>query len=192
MTVQNQKEIANKVYRMLRLADPDCLLAGGAPRDWYFGNEANDLDFYFCSTASTMRTTGNQLKSLGFEGVKHISDPYTSELYKCMEGLVRIWECVVDGMKVQLIQLAEPKYRWKVVDNMDVSICKVYYVPDTQTVKLHKDFKLTIVSNIMFLKDGYEWSHKHAVKMAERFQNFSRGTRETAIQRVLNQTLENV
>lgn len=191
MKIEDQKAVADKVYKMLQLADPDCLLAGGAPRDWYFGNEANDLDFYFCSTANTMSRTKRQLESIGFEGVTHTSSPYTSELYRCMEGLVRIWECVVDGIKVQLIQLAEPKYRWKVVDNMDISICKAYYLPSGD-IKLHRDFKLTLVSNIMFLKDGYDWNHKHAMKMTERFPKLARGTKETATQGLVMKALESI
>ena len=162
----------------------------GAPRDWYFGNDANDLDFYFCSTANTMTRTKWQLEKVGFNGVEHTQTPMQSGLYQSMEGLVRIWECCVDGIKVQLIQLSGPKHRWKVVDNTDVSICKAYYLANGQ-IKLHNDCKLTFASGVMFLKDGYCWSDKHAVKMMERFgKEFTCGTKDSAIKRILVGALE--
>lgn len=189
-TIEFQKEVAAKVYKMLQLADPDCLLAGGAARDWYFETLCNDLDFYFCSTACTMGSTKRQLEAIGLKGVKHIADPYTSDLYKSMEGLLRIWECDVDGMKVQLIQLQSAKYRWKVVENMDISICKAYCKPNMSIV-LTKDFKLTLASGIMFLKPGYSWSDKHAVKMRERYQGrFCAGTKEQAQDKLVRKALE--
>lgn len=191
MTIKQQKEVASKVYSMLQLADPDCLLAGGAPRDWYFETPCNDLDFYFCSTACTMGSTKRQLEAIGFEGVKHVSDPFTSELYKSMEGLVRIWECVVDEMKVQFIQLATPQYRWKVVNNMDVSICKAHCTSKDLNIVLHEDFKLTLASGIMFLKEGYAWDQKHAIKMQDRFKGVLYcGDKGQAIANIVRKALE--
>ena len=190
MSIDKQKLIAKNVYDKLCLADPDCLLAGGAPRDWYFGEPCNDLDFYFCSTACTMGSTKRQLENIGFEGVKHISDPFTSELYKSMEGLVRIWECLVDGMKVQLIQLANSAHRWRVVDNMDISVCKAYCRQSDMSIVLNRDFKLTVASGIMFLKAGYTWDQKHALKMQERFKGkFVAGSKEQAVDEIVSKTV---
>lgn len=31
MSIEEQKEIANKIYENLRIVDPHCILAGGAP-----------------------------------------------------------------------------------------------------------------------------------------------------------------
>lgn len=38
MTIEQQKATAQSVYEKLKVIDPHCVLAGGAPRDWYFGN----------------------------------------------------------------------------------------------------------------------------------------------------------
>lgn len=191
MNIGQQQDVAKKVYKRLQLADPDCLLAGGAPRDWYFNQPCNDLDFYFCSTACTMGSTKRQLEAIGFNDVRHVSDPFTSELYKSMDGLRRIWECVVDGMKIQFIQLESAKYRWAVVNNMDISICKAYCSSKELKITLHEDFKLTVASGIMFLKDGYYWDQKHALKMQERFKGiFSPGDKGQAIARLIHKSLE--
>lgn len=184
MSTEEQKEIANKIYENLRIVDPHCILAGGAPRDWYFNKEAKDLDFYFVSTARTINAARKQLEALFGQGnIKLLMDKdghRPNEMYKCMPNLLRIWEMKFGGQDVQLIQLGGFGSTWKVLDNMDVSICKAYYLPE-QGVKLHPDFKLTLASKIMFVKDGYEWNMKHGQKMIEYFKNeFYAGTKEQA------------
>ena len=46
MNIQEQQKVADVVLSLLETLDPKAVLAGGAPRDWYFGKEATDLDFY--------------------------------------------------------------------------------------------------------------------------------------------------
>lgn len=173
MSIKSQKETANSIYERLRLADPHCILAGGAPRDWYFNKEAKDLDFYFVSTATTINATRKQLEGVLDTKVSLLMDKEDhkpSEVYQSMPNLIRIWELMVDGMSVQLMQLSKPGDQWKVVDNMDVSICKAWYLPE-QGIQMHRDFKLTIASGSMFLKENYTWDMKHAQKMLSYFKN---------------------
>ncbi|MNQ25269.1 hypothetical protein D3C85_384840 [compost metagenome] len=188
MNIEQQKQLADKVYDMLTLIDPNCVLAGGAPRDWYLGTAANDLDFYFCSTGSTVKSVEKQLNRAGFK-VKASICPVQSELYEYMPGLVRIWNCESEAMKVQFIQMSDQKYRWDVVSNMDVSICKAWY-SHNGNIKLHQDFKLTVASGIMFLKDKYSWDNKHSLKMKKRFSGkFYAGTREQATSSLVSKVL---
>jgi len=188
LNIERQKQIAQEVYASLTLIDPSCILAGGAPRDWYLGTEANDLDFYFCSTASTVGRVKEQLNRLGFE-VQPSVCPLDSGLYESMPGLVRIWNCDQEDIKIQFIEMTDPKHRWDVVNNMDVSICKAWYTQKGQIV-LHQDFKLTLASKIMFLKEGYNWSNKHGRKMIERFDTkFAAGTKEQAVNSVVSKAL---
>ena len=138
-----QQAVADNILSKIRLVDPGAILAGGAPRDWYLGYTANDLDFYFCSTGMTAGAVKKQLKAVGVENVESSSDFHTTELYSTMEGLVRIWNTEVSGTKVQLIQLDTPQNRWQVVDRMDVSVCKVWYL--NGHINLHSDFKLSLI-----------------------------------------------
>ena len=190
MSIQEQQAIAMRLYDKLKLIDPNCVLAGGAPRDWYLGAECNDLDFYFCSTGSTLGVVKKQLKTvLGVE-VDPLAKPQQSELYKYMPGLQRIWNAEIEGMDVQLIEMADRQHRYKVVDNMDVSICKAWYSHSGE-IRLHRDFKLTLGSKIMFLRDGYAWSNKHGTKMRERFKGkYEAGTLEQAERVILRKALE--
>lgn len=190
-----QKAIAGTILERLKLIDPYCLLAGGAPRDWFYNKPANDLDFYFVSVANTVETNRKQLQNcLGVDVnmlMERDGQVRDNELYSSMPNLKRIWECVIEGQKVQLIQMTHNGDQFKVVDNMDVSICKAYWLGFGTEVKLHKDFKLSQLSGMIFLKDGYTWDGKHAIKMKERFKNFSTGTKEMAEARLLRQTLSN-
>lgn len=178
MEIEDQKEVAKEVYRKLKIIDPHCLLAGGAPRDWYFNQKCNDLDFYYVSTARTLSPCRKQLEKV-FEGVeiKTLSEihDYGDELehknlYKKMPDLVRVWQMRVDGITVQLVQLLVSGSQFKVVDAMDVSICKIWADVD---LNLHPspDFKKTIASNLMFLGEGYSWEDPHPNKMRERFKD---------------------
>lgn len=104
-----QKAIAGTILERLKLIDPYCLLAGGAPRDWFYNKPANDLDFYFVSVANTVETNRKQLQNcLGvdvnmlMERDEQVRD---NEPYSYMPNIKRIWECVIEGQKVHLIQM---------------------------------------------------------------------------------------
>jgi len=51
LPISVEKSIADEVLSRLEVIDPTCILAGGAPRDWWLGQSCNDLDFYILSTA---------------------------------------------------------------------------------------------------------------------------------------------
>lgn len=55
-TVLEQKDIARELLCKLEITDPNCILAGGAPRDWWFDKVANDLDFYVYWGDNTTKT----------------------------------------------------------------------------------------------------------------------------------------
>ena len=178
--LEKQKEIAQTVYTKLKQVDPYAVLAGGAPRDWYFGEIANDLDFYFYSTGVTINAVENQLTNLLGVSVKVV--PYSKDAdrsnYKSMPFLRRVLECEVEGQKIQFMQLTEPSAQFKVVDAMSVSICKIWCTP-TLELKPHTDFLKSVTSKSMFLSEGYNWSDKHPSKVYERFQKkFGRSTKE--------------
>jgi len=88
--VDSQKELSRLVYRALSIIDPRCLLAGGAPRNWYFGELAKDLDFYI-QTPDDRRCYEQKgvFEGLGF-GVKESGD-IKHEQYEMMPCLKRVW-----------------------------------------------------------------------------------------------------
>ncbi len=96
-TLLEQQKIARDVYEKLTVIDPRCLLAGGAPRDWYFGYAARDLDFYI-ETRKNSRAyeVGQQLESLGFvEDDRGYSVSYSDAVYESMGCLKRVWNLLL-------------------------------------------------------------------------------------------------
>lgn len=193
-TIEQQKKVAQDIYKKLKIIDPYSLLAGGALRDWYFGNLANDLDFYFFSTGVAVASVVNQLSSImgvKVDAVKYDEDSHQHGQYKSMPFLRRVLEAEIGGEKSQFMQLTEPDAQFKVVDAMDVSICKVWCGAD-MSIQMHQDFKITLASHGMFLSDGYNWSDRHPQKISDRFPEFHRSTRSDAVQKIVKDALNEV
>lgn len=193
-TIEQQKKVAQEIYEKLKIIDPYALLAGGAPRDWYFGSLANDLDFYFFSTGVTVSSVENQLSNImgvKVNAVKYDEDSHQHGQYKSMSFLRCVLEAEIEGEKVQFMQLTEPNAQFKVVDAMDVSICKVWCREDMR-VQMHQDFKITLASHTMFLSDGYNWSDRHPQKIADRFPKFGRSTKDAAVQQIVKNAINGV
>lgn len=73
MSIEKQKEVADKILNTLCLITDSCCLAGGAPAAWLCGREARDLDFFIKIVPSVAQLElirlllGVELKQLGKE-----------------------------------------------------------------------------------------------------------------------------
>lgn len=194
MNIAQQKDLADKLLSQLYSISPYVMLAGGAPRDWYFGKEAQDLDIYLYSHAITVKTMQKQLKSATGVDFRHNWELQRDDtsLYTSMPQLRRVFEAEIDSMKVQVMQLNNPEDEFKVINNMSTSICKVWYQGDGE-IHAHEDFKLTLASGVMFLNNGYDWTHPHPKKMRERYgKDFPPSTKEQAKQLVVSKALREI
>ena len=185
--MEEQQAIVARIMERLELVDPHCILAGGAPRDWYFGNPCNDLDFYLYSTASNQSVLKDQMsklfggvewntlgggdKTLSEEDISNISDNYK------MRVLRTVLEAEIDVMKVQLIFVMSDGDQFKVVEEINVSICRIYW--KYGKIIPHIDFIFTVKSGIAF--GNREWLSpicskeevpKHFWKMKDRFPQY--------------------
>ena len=194
MKIEEQKGVADELLDAIEKACPHVILAGGAPRDWYFGNPCNDLDIYYSlDPENTMGADTAILKYVLPEGMvlnKSVT-PHLNPLYKKMEALRRISTYTYRGMSVQLIRVHKQSDVYKVVGNMDCSICQVWY--KNKKIGLYRNFKTTVASNIMFLNKPYTWQDPHPVKMWERFgKTVQRGTEEQARNSLINKRLKEI
>lgn len=167
-TIENQKRVAKEILEKLSIIDPYAILAGGAPRDWYFDEEAKDLDFYYYTQERTMGASSKQLEFFFPKVIPSLREDGDWKLYEHMPGLKRVWNTTIEGIPVQFIQMDSEETRRNVVENMDVSICKISMNRFETT--LHRDFKLTVGSGKMFLKEGYSWNDPHPTKMIEKYK----------------------
>jgi hypothetical protein len=190
MNPDTQKVLADRILSDLKVISPYAVLAGGAPRDWYFGEEAKDLDFYLYSNAMTTKAARNQIASaLGISVDRVVLKAEHEEgLYRTMRCLRRIFDVYDYSMPVQIMQLNEPNDEFKVVDLMSTSICRIYY--EAGKLQPTKDFLLTARSKIMFVDADYNWTDPHPAKIAERFRGkFYIGTKQQAVDKLINQAL---
>jgi len=201
MTVEDQKRIAKDIMDKVKIIDPYAILAGGAPRDWYFGNLCNDLDIYYYSTGQTISVAKGQLECLFPDhSITNLSERYENSvvqdehmsMYNSMKFIRRVFETTVDGVRVQFIQLSEDRRQFDVVNAMDVSICQCWYNHYKDEIILSRNFKLTLASKIMFLPNGNNWADKHPFKMRERFPQFSAGEEDAAVRRAINESLRRI
>lgn len=176
MLITKQKNVAKRVFGMLNKVDIGCILAGGAPRDWRFGKPCRDLDFYFTAVDSRHTFTKKQLSLVGFDNIHSNQNIEEGGLYSTMKDIVRIWNTEIDGIPVQLIQMRTLKGRYKVVEEMDVSICKVWCKDDIE-VKTTSEFDQTILTKIITVKDGCEKGN-HLKKIKGYFPEYKIGTIE--------------
>jgi hypothetical protein len=195
ITIDQQKQIADEVLEKIELICPRAIIAGGAPRDWYFGTPSNDIDLYFSTQGDTQGVLLSQLSKL-FKGSEFdLKFEWSKEkeeerqcTYKVMKTLRRIIDFEYKGVKFQLMEMNTLQDLFKVVDSFSTSICKVWYKGGQ--IKRTQDFRLTEKTKIMFLNEDYEWSDPHPAKMKERFPSYTRGTKESAEKHMINRVLQ--
>ena len=125
--IENQKSIADEVLSLCENLDPTCIIAGGAPRDWFFDNPAKDLDVFMYFRPDLLKA--QILKLLK----KHICSTIEPLGWQDREGfnyernpnIFAVYEFVYKGEKVQLILLKKPS--WNIVDEFAFNICKAWY-----------------------------------------------------------------
>lgn len=140
-----QKAVADKCLSMIELIDPTAIVAGGAPRDWYFGKEASDIDiFFYFRTDLCLSVVEFQLQQIGFFGLKSLGkhELETDESqYSKNPSLRYVWETEVDGEVVQLILMDSPTFLGA-VSRFPLNICRIWY--KTGQINLTQDFKRAV------------------------------------------------
>jgi hypothetical protein len=176
--IEHQKAVADKVLSKLELLDKYCIVAGGAPRDWYLGNEASDIDVYLhypLSTKAQQRI--DLLNELGLNiQPKTYEDWQIPELYQTNHHISQLYNSVIQGEKVQVIFVNKPTFT-SVVDTFPISISKVWY--KNKKIKTTKEFEASIQHKILWKTvDQYKEDNKYLVKIRDRFSDYIYVTKE--------------
>ena len=127
MNISQQQFVADFLLHKLEAIDPFCILAGGAPRDWYFGREATDLDIYLhIPLNQNLQVFQKRLNAIGIRDAV-MSDVFNEDSPYKRNPLVRwVLSFVYDGVIIQLIVMTESTFT-SVVQYFPLSICKVYW-----------------------------------------------------------------
>lgn len=166
-----QKQVADTALDMMYLIDPYCIVAGGAPRDWYFGKEAADIDLFFhCPQASTQATMEEMLLRAGFKVTSTKTGDDIPDWYKKNPYLKTVYETEAFGVKVQLLRMS--KQTWdSVIDKFPLSICKAWY----KNGKAHyeKDFLRSVEFEAIYKTNTiYNNEHQYIQKVLAKFPQY--------------------
>lgn len=169
-TIELQKKVADKVLYAIEGFDPPCIVAGGAPRDWTLGNPASDIDLFFFYRINAVEWEVRKLleRALGQE-VSRLGAEEMTENYTTNPNIRRVWQSVVDGVTVQLIEMSIPT--WKVVDSFPLTICKVWYKNGIITPT--KEFEKSVEGSYIIKTDNmYANESRYLQKILAKFPDF--------------------
>ena len=170
MSIENQKKIANELLEKLEQIDPHCILAGGAPRDWYMGKEANDLDFYVYGYGWSIGLILKRFKNIGIFGLVNLGEgPRPNTVYSSMKHLRCVYETTYKGQKIQIMIMNQPTFS-SVVDYFGVTISQFWY--KTGRIGMKREALLSIKYKVIGYKDDFSCKEAYFKKIQERFKNY--------------------
>lgn len=148
--IEEQKAIANEILEKLEIIDKNCILAGGAPRDWWAGVSANDLDFYlYCVPENGVEHTKRSIEKLTGIKLEYLG---ADENY---EGGMKELRSVLDGefkgQKVQFMLMDKPTWGC-VLPHFGASTSMVWY--KNGHISTSPEFLLSINKKMLYIKAG--------------------------------------
>lgn len=180
LRINHQKVVGNKVLEILEVINFRVLLAGGAPRDWYFTRVAKDLDIYLYLPYNDLDEINNFIEFLlnkyGTKKSVNYVDEFEyikSDIYKC------IYTYNILGEDVQIIILNKDLSISDILNSFDLSLCKAWYKDGL--INLSEDFKISILTNHIYLCGDNDWENEHVKRICEKYPSFKRSTYSDAI-----------
>ena len=172
MSIEEQKKIADEVLDRLYVLDPYAIVAGGAPRDWYFEKEANDIDvFFYLPKRYTCDVRDKLMDKLGFdmERIGPEEDGF-SEGYKINPHIYAVYNVKGYSTPVQLIQMNSPTWD-SVIPQFPLSICKAFY--KNGKIRQDKDFQISVKHKVIYkTNDLYANGNAYLEKILKRFPDY--------------------
>lgn len=169
LNLHNQKETAKSILKLLQDTYPSVVLAGGAPRDWYFNNTAKDLDIYF-ESKDNLEQLQFTLSQLGFiytcSALVNPKDEYT------LNPEIRyVLNCTYQGQQVQFM-VCNTSIWDSVVQKFPFGICQVQ-MNSEGIFQYTEEFDLSVATkSLILLNSLYLDGDKYVQKIKERFIDY--------------------
>ena len=172
MNIAQQKQLADNILQRLFPIDPFAIVAGGAARDWYFGNEARDLDIYFHPgkhyTSGLMRRI---LEHIGLNVSKEKTKEDVSEQYELNCNLEAVYDISGLEMPVQLMLMGAPTFDC-VVPQFPLSLCQAWYKDGK--LSTGKDFDISVKHRVLYKTNAlYGDESRYIKKIRDRFPDYT-------------------
>lgn len=160
MTISAQQGIAKYLFEKLRRLDYRVMLAGGAPRDWYFQREATDLDFYVrMPTIASGREAIQALESVGLI-VEELGEAYNDS----DTDIAYVTEGTYGGVTFQVMFINV--HNTSVLNTFDISLCQIAWTPEAG-FELSDIFMLGEIERTVYYT-GAKYS-KHAIRVRSKY-----------------------
>lgn len=169
--IAKQKRVADSCLQRLLPIDPNAIVAGGAPRDWYFSKEASDIDLFLYHSVASTTCMKRMLEELGFEitEVKHGHN--IPEWYKLNPNLNAVFETVVNSQKVQIMLMKDITFK-SVIPEFPLSICKIWY--KNGSIRTEKEFDVSVKLKAIFKTNSiYGEDHVYLKKILDKFPEYT-------------------
>lgn len=169
MTVENQKQVASELLSKLKMVDPFAMIAGGAPRDWYFNTVAKDLDVYLrLPNHNTIGLLTSLAEMVGIKDFYPI-DKIKESTYAELPNLKWVFEGRYNGVQVNLMVM-EKGVREEIIKDFDVAICRAWF--DGIDCHYNEEFEFCVKTRVCLVHENYTGKEAHLRKMAKRFPQF--------------------
>lgn len=167
--IEKQKSVAKEFLNLLEITDPNCILAGGAPRDWWLDLVANDLDFYvYWGEHTTVGEDEMRLTRLGFTPKRMQWNEQVLN-YGTIPELRRVYEIDFKGEKIQVMVMSKPTFTC-VIDRFGVSVSKAWF--KGESIRFNEEFLLSHLTKVCFLKDNYNAKETYVEKITRKFPDY--------------------
>lgn len=170
-TITHQKSVADLVLKQLFTIDPFSIVAGGAPRDWYLGKPATDIDaFFYDGRQLTLSVVWDMLEAAGFK-IKEVKlGGHLPEWYKKNPYLKAVYDVEIKGVKVQLMRMAKPTFDC-VIPNFPLSLCHIWY--KNGKIVAEKPFLRSIKHKAIYKTSQiYNNEHSYINKILDKFPEY--------------------
>jgi len=185
MNIEEQKRIAKEVLDKVKVLDYRAIIAGIPARDWYFKNLANDIDIFYYHEKGryclgNIRKEVTLLKVLlgvdhidvigfnsGVETDKQIPEDDFNNYLKNPD-IVNVFECVIEGVKFQFIQLKERNVN---INKFAYNMCQAW--SNGEWIQTTNMFDLGVKKELL-IETGelYSNTNKFKRRMISKFPNY--------------------
>jgi hypothetical protein len=173
-TVENQKIIAQQVMKLVEIIDPTCIVAGGAPRDWYMQKPAKDVDIFVNSPYSYSNCSFliEQLKALGIEAKPAIYNSLDASIYRKNPDIAGVLDFEFMQVKFQVILCRKGTY--SMLDSFPFGICQAWWKPSiSEAIRTTKAFDRSLKHKALVrLQEAYGNDDFFVKKIKEKFPDW--------------------
>lgn len=165
--INYQQEVAKKVFSIIKnKLDQYAIIAGGAPRDWYFEKPCKDVDIFINPTRNSAGWLTNFLVNEGCNVTKKVASTDLLEHYRSEHIRNVIWFSYL-GVEFNLIIVTGSTFN--IVDTFPVSVSKIWISDKRFRYGKSVDFVLSEKCNIMFKTTEDDNRESYIRKVRDKF-----------------------